>query len=93
MNRIIFLILFLPSISLADMTPITHFGISALMAPAISSELYKNGMDKNRAKVVGAAATLGAGIAKELSDKNFDGKDMFSNVLGIITGMTLYWEF
>lgn len=91
------LVVFLPAIAVAEddewMGPdkFLHFGASAILESAFYWTL-RDGVQltKVNSLAVSAAATLSLGVAKELSDETFSGKDLTWDIIGTGVG-TIVW--
>ncbi len=79
-----------------------HFGLSSVTTEASIKicSIWDKGKDQAHSltcHALGSSLTLSLGIAKEFYDKNhnkkFDQRDIAADVLGIITGNLLQWEF
>lgn len=80
---------------------VLHFSVSALLS-AGSIKLFEVTNTAREVsgsqRVMASALTLAAGLAKEINDAQayrhrFDRGDMTANLLGVITGNILQWEF
>lgn len=93
----LFLLCFLPATILADddewlgTDKFMHFGASALIDTACYWTLREGvHFEKTDSLVIAALATLSLGVAKEISDEKFSGKDLAWDIIGTGVG-TILW--
>ncbi len=68
-----------------------HFGASALIDTACYWTLREGvHLEKTDSLVISAFATLSVGVAKEMSDEKFSGKDLAWDIIGTGVG-TILW--
>tara|TARA_R100001463_G_scaffold28129_1_gene64615 strand:- start:53 stop:349 length:297 start_codon:yes stop_codon:yes gene_type:complete len=89
MNKILLILLISTGLSASNSDPTDiqlHIGATYIISSATTAYTFKRTGSKKKAMLIGFGAGMVVGIAKELSDKYPQNKDMLGNIVGSALG-------